>query len=148
MKWHMLSYVGLVSADTVSYSQKPRSDGSIVDAALSHFPLQKIERLAAKAIEKNVLENIPDVVISAEVVNQIEAEQLHLSELPNKTGNFDPAALFCESDLLRGLDEPDISGTQIRQKLGFHRAASLHVDGPSGEFPLFAFHDNVVCAKG
>ena len=50
------------------------------------------------------------------MVNQIEAEQLHLPELPDEDGNFGSAALFANFGLLRGLDAADIAGTQIRQQ--------------------------------
>jgi hypothetical protein len=73
-KRHMFPDVALIPADALDHSQKPRPDGAVVDAALTEFRLQKFERFAAEAIKEHVLENVPDVVVPAEMVNEIVAE--------------------------------------------------------------------------
>jgi hypothetical protein len=94
----------LIPADAFGYSQKPRSDIGVVDATFFQFFFQKIERFAAEAIQKHILEDVADVVVSAEMVNEVEAEELHLSELPDEGGNLSPAAFFGDPDPLSGLD--------------------------------------------
>ena len=70
----MLLDVMLISADALGHSHKPRPDGGIIDATLFQLVLQEIEGFTTKAIEKHTHEDVADIVIPAEVVNEIVAE--------------------------------------------------------------------------
>ena len=104
--------------------------------------------MVTKTVQQNALKNVADIIVPAEMVNKVKAEQLHLPELPDEDGNIVPAGVFGEFGFLRRLDQPHVAGAQVCQQRRILGGALLQSNGPTRELALLAGHLDVVSPKG